>query len=343
MQAPFVSIRYRPMRPSDVRECVELVAAHPVEGPRYGRSIADLRAAWLHVLAHEGFCATAVLEEQVGARVRIIAVGADVAVSDDFVRELKASPSFWIGPELTNRAARGNSPLLSERQFREANSCGGLNLAVWQATIRAKDMQRHDVGNALIVSFVDYHRGYLLKELVGQAANVEQFVAMRSSGGLLWNFAQSCYGELPENVQDIIRKPHVVGVTREMVFGRPGSWGSWVGSLFLYRPPRFGFTRSEQRLLLSALDGGTDEELSDKLSLSLTTVKKAWRAIYDRAAACIPDSNPRAEEVWPERGREKKHHLIAYLREHPEELRPVSRKLLQKSPHKSVSPESIRN
>ena len=29
-----------------------------------------------------------------------------------------------------------------------------------------------------------------------------------------------------------------------------------------------------------------------------------------------------------ERGKEKKHHLLAYLHEHPEELRPVSRKLL---------------
>ena len=29
-----------------------------------------------------------------------------------------------------------------------------------------------------------------------------------------------------------------------------------------------------------------------------------------------------------ERGKEKKHHLLAYLHKHPEELRPVSRKLL---------------
>ena len=108
------------------------------------------------MLACEGFCATAVLEEQVGARVRIVAVGASVFVSDDFVRELKASPSFWIGPRLANTVARGNSPLLSKKQIRVANSHGGLNLAVWQGTVRAEDMQRPEVGNTLTVAFVDY-------------------------------------------------------------------------------------------------------------------------------------------------------------------------------------------
>jgi hypothetical protein len=32
-----------------------------------------------------------------------------------------------------------------------------------------------------------------------------------------------------------------------------------------------------------------------------------------------------------ERGKEKKHRLLGYLREHAEELRPVSRKLLQQA------------
>lgn len=75
-----------------------------------------------------------------------------------------------------------------------------------------------------------------------------------------------------------------MGMTREIATGQPGSWGGWAGMLFLYRQPTLGFSRSEQRLLLSALDGVTDQELSNKLGLSLTTVKKTWRRIYDRVA-----------------------------------------------------------
>jgi hypothetical protein len=44
----------------------------------------------------------------------------------------------------------------------------------------------------------------------------------------------------------------------------------------------------------------------------------------------IPD-NPQADERSSKRGKEKKRRLLAYLRDHPEELRPFSRKLLQQA------------
>jgi len=54
-------------------------------------------------------------------------------------------------------------------------------------------------------------------------------------------------------------------------------------------------------------------------------VKKVWGSIYERVSAhshgLIPDKVP--EELNSERGKEKKQRLLAYLREHPEELRPA--------------------
>jgi DNA-binding NarL/FixJ family response regulator len=79
-------------------------------------------------------------------------------------------------------------------------------------------------------------------------------------------------------------------------------------------------------LLLAALEGGTDEELAVKLDISLSAVKKTWRSIYERVRAgnsgVIPDQLQ--AESTPERGKEKKQRLLAYLREHPEEVRPAS-------------------
>ena len=99
----------------------------------------------------------------------------------------------------------------------------------------------------------------------------------------------------------------------------------------VYQRPAFGFRPSEQRLLAAALAGGTDEELSKALMISLSAVKKTWQAIYERVAAVRPgpttaDGPDRMH--LRQRGKEKKHGLLAYLREHPEELRPVSRRLL---------------
>jgi hypothetical protein len=69
---------------------------------------------------------------------------------------------------------------------------------------------------------------------------------MESGGWLLCEVAG-------KSAQEIMREPHIVGVTREMDSGRPGSW---VGTLFDYNPPQILFSRGQQRLLLSALSGG---------------------------------------------------------------------------------------
>jgi DNA-binding NarL/FixJ family response regulator len=83
---------------------------------------------------------------------------------------------------------------------------------------------------------------------------------------------------------------------------------------------------SEQRLLLVALRGGTDKELADELGISLATVKKHWLSIYSRVSSHLPSlfaSRVAAQEEGG-RGRQKKQHIIEYVREHPEELRPAS-------------------
>ncbi len=190
-----MSIRHRSMRPNDVRECVEIIAANPLVSARYGSSIADLRPAWLRVLAAQAFCGTTTIEEVEGSQVRMVGIGGTVLVSDDFVRELKTPPFFWIGPELVRRMGRGDSPLLSEKQAREANSRGGLNLAVWHASMRLEDMKSVEAWNVMMAAFMKHHRGYLVKELVTHAECVGQAQGMRLSGSHLWNGTDGRYSE----------------------------------------------------------------------------------------------------------------------------------------------------
>ena len=79
-------------------------------------------------------------------------------------------------------------------------------------------------------------------------------------------------------------------------------------------------------MLLAALGGRTDEDITETLEISLSAVKKTRRSIYERVTAqspgLIPDQVP--EELTSEGSKEKKQRLLAYLREHPEELRPAS-------------------
>lgn len=329
-----MSIRHHPMRAKDVRECVELVTAQPFVAPRYGDSVSNLRSAWSRLLSSGGFCSTSVIEEDLeGSRPRMLGVGVSVFVTDDFLREMKTPPFVWIGPEFAKRVARGDdSVLLSRKEVREANSRGGLNLLIWHGSIRTEDAKRAEIWSELMTVFLNNHRGFLFKEIVVQGESPEHLEGLRNSGGFLLRAADGRYGDIQAiDSHQLAREPHVVGITREIAVQQ---FGSWVSALFYYEPPRFGFSSSEQRLLLAALAGGTDEDLSDQLGVSLSTVKKTWRSVYDRVAECSPKlipNNARPGGETLERGREKKQHLLSYLRTRPEELRPVSRKLLQRN------------
>jgi DNA-binding NarL/FixJ family response regulator len=314
------------MQPNDVRACAEIVAMHPVVGPRYGDTIADLRPAWLKLLGQKAF-RPVVFEDGQGLDRRIIGCGIATFVSDDFMSTLKKPPFFWAGPELVRRVIGGRSPLLSDKQVREANYDGGLNLLVWESTVRAEDSSRKDVIQALFAAFAENYRGFRLKELISHSVTAEQLEGMLQSGGMHVNadgrYADGVKKPLPE----VVAEPHYFGITRDLALRR---FGTWIGLLFAYEAPRFRFRPSEQQLLSAALRGGTDEELADELGISLSAVKKTWRLIYDRVAACNAgidlnghDPVPTVSEV-SERGKEKKRRLLAYLRDHLEELRPAA-------------------
>jgi hypothetical protein len=325
-----VSIRYRQMLPKDVRECVDVIAAHPIVGPRYGSAITDLRTAWLNLLGRDAFTPV-VFEEIRGSDVRILGVGVTVFVSDDFTREIKTPPLFWIGPELARRVARGDSPVLSDKELQEANSGAGLNLFVWQTGLLPEDLKRPEVTSKAMATFSRFHRGFLLKELILQPESPEYLHGLCNAGALLLNPAHGSYAEFHvSGASDFLTRPCVIGGTREKVLSQLVSWAYL---LFVYQPPQCGFTRSEQQLVLSALDGGTDEELAESLYISVSAVKKMWHSIYDRVGVCLPELLPHsATDAEPsERGKEKRRRLLAYLLDHPEELRPVSRRLLKQS------------
>jgi DNA-binding CsgD family transcriptional regulator len=311
------------MRPKDVRQCVEIVATNPVVAPRYGCAIADLGTVWLRLLGREAFRAI-VFEELGGSGVTVVGVGVSTFVSDDFLRVLKTPPFVWAGSEMVKRVMLGESPLLSDKQVRQANADGGLNLVVWEGAVRDLFRNRPEVHYAFLQTFVVEHRGFLLKELLGQMTSEEALQATVHSGNLFLSSTSGRYIDYMEKPADVLlAEPHFIGIKRELALDRVGTW---IGSLFVYQPPQFGFRPSEQRLLLAALEGGTDEELAVKLDISLSAVKKTWRSIYERVRAgnsgVIPDQLQ--AESTPERGKEKKQRLLAYLREHPEEVRPAS-------------------
>ena len=163
------------------------------------------------------------------------------------------------------------------------------------------------------------------------AESVERLQWILYSEGRLWDPAAGRYVEAVErNLQEVVGEPHIVGITRDIARARQGNW---IDAMFHYRPPQVGFSRAEQLLLLTTLRNeaaGADQELAAALGVSMPTVKKMWLSIYRRAASLselAPDGCEQGHEPV-HRGKEKRRRLLAYLRNHPEELRPLSRKAM---------------
>jgi hypothetical protein len=323
-----LSISHRPAQPRDIRPCVEILAAHPVLGPRYADILGDLPEVLPSLLGSDGFAIT-VFEETLGPTTRMLGGGTGCFVHDEFMRELRTPPFFWGTVELMHRVKRGESTILSDKEVRDANAREGLNLFVWHTGLSAPDLDRPEVVNTLLSAFIEVYRGYRIKELLEQAETWRQFCGMRAAGGFVVGAdGQFCDFTNAKEV-DVVKRPLLVGLTRELA---ERAAGSWVASLFQYEIPRFGLSPSQQKLLLAALAGRTDEELSEELRVSISAVKKSWREINTRIADRFPDGAPSSLHGAPcaqHRGKQKRHHLLAYLREHPEELRPYSRKLLK--------------
>lgn len=333
-----MSIRFRVPLPKDIRRCVEIVAEHPILGPRYASAIADLPEVLLSLLGRDA-CLCAVFEQFDGHSARLLGSGIATFVSDEFVREVKTPPSFWAVPEIVRRIKGGDSPILTDREVREANSKGGLNVFSWHTGCSVEDMQRAEVNNAVAGAFVELCRGFLLKETLTQVETWQHFCGICAMGTYIVNPADGRYVQHFGAVEeDVIRVPLTGGLTRDLAHEVSGSW---LASLFHYESPRFGLSRSQQRLLQAALTGCTDDELSDELGISIFAVKNAWRRIYDRVGRHLVGSvrgELESDGKTPYRGKQRRHHLLAYLREHPEELRPFSRKpLLQRGLHSRPS------
>jgi hypothetical protein len=105
-----------------------------------------------------------------------------------------------------------------------------------------------------------------------------------------------------------------------------GEWpGKAVALMFAHQPPRCAFTYAEQQVLMRAADGLTDAKIAQDIGITVTAVSLRWRSIYNRIAEHAPFVLQSDECPDGVRGQEKRRLVIAFVNEHPEELRPYSK------------------
>src|SRR5262249_35528793 len=208
--------------------------------------------------------------------------------------------------------ASGEPVVLNRGQIGAGNAGEGIDFVnmygTWRDGIMNAD-QLSEVQALLGTSFVEHFAGYRFNRVLKEAIGHSRIALARATGTyrLVAEFQES--------------ESALAVVTRESVLTAPYSVAA---RMYRYQSPVLRLRPAEQRLLSAALAGKTDAELSADLGLSVEAVKKRWMSIFDRVDEFKPGILNRAEADNDARGPQKRHRVIAYIRTHPEELRPFS-------------------
>ncbi len=300
---------------SDFRSCIPLLSS-PFLCDRSEHG--SLCAFWSEIVSSQSGVAAVAADANDPAAIVHFAFG--VFVSDERAEEYRRCTSPCIPRSLLAQWVAGERPFLSLPEIASLNAGRGLNLLMTHYGHRRGDAR---VYVANYESSRRVLRGWNLRTYT-----VEMFTEPerddrtwgRNLGFRVLEYPPSRY--LAAGIP-IERAPFLWVANREEAKS-DAHYG--LALLFeTYAPPRFALTLREQQVLSLALDGGTDTSLARTADISESTVKKIFRTIYAKVAgAGVVDL--RVADAPEQRGVETRRHLLNYVREHPQELRPYSRR-----------------
>jgi DNA-binding CsgD family transcriptional regulator len=258
---------------------------------------------------------------------RIVSFSATIFATDEFCSAAESTLPPYLGVQIAQHYFSCAVPVLQGEEVARTNARDGLNVVMCFEGWELDGLSREHVlavREKQSEAFHLTHAGYRMKEVLADPIDDEEVNWMLDAGARVRR-DYSRYFQKHSAPTRYSPRPRLVGLTKEEAWAHPGSY---LSSFFVHTPPRFLFNRSEQLLLRHALVGVTSDELAASLSISPWTVKKRWQAIYNRVAdvdrelLMPPVANGAHVTV---RGAERRRHLLQYLRQHPEELRPFSR------------------
>ena len=303
----------RELRDEDLIECLEINPGHIGE-ELVGRARAV--EIWKRLMRLRAFNSTVIEAARPPQGHRIVGFGAAVFVSQAFADDELSTPRPGINSRIVASVDSGRSVVLSETELRSANTRGGLDMVILYGSCRRNLLNQGEVSEAattMSVSFLEAHLGYRFHRLMMETVGREEAALTEATHAY----------RIVRKFQEPGRPPRGLWVfTREDAVNVTASMGN---ALFRYVEPVLRLRDADQQVLLAALSGLTDEELSSKLSISLTGVKKRWLSIFERTIDVRPDLFPTVDiqKDGQKRGRQKRHHVLAYMRRHPEELGPI--------------------
>lgn len=308
-------LSHRPATPAD------FAAASASLAPWYGLPAEDLAQAWPALLDREGVWSL-VIEDVTGIP-KPLSLSLTVFISDRLADRIEAGRCPRYGNEIISRFLSRNDEPLSIERIRVAHHGAGLNLASLHTVGLDVELGHSSAG---VVSELrarvcfEALRGYNIKRCLREVYSNQALSSFLAGGWRLRDDYNRFFGEPTEG--PTLQRPYLIGLTRQESEGTD-SGGARMAAMFHRYPIRLSLRRVHRELLSAALEGLTDAELSSRLSLSPSAIKKRWASVYERVEGLIPGLPPANDRTDKTRGAERRRHVLNYLRDHPEEFRPL--------------------
>lgn len=258
-----------------------------------------------------------------GKEPRCVAAGITCFVPEELADHFSTDPKPYLNRRLLIRYRDGEtSVFLSPEQQAHRNSGSGLDMFVLeycQETFDFEDPWAHEILNAIIPVYIAAHTGFNIKRCLHETEIAVGHVQEAGGNPFLFDVCP----QDPFSLSDVGHGPRgVYGVSRDRLTADKAT--GIAKSILFCQTPRFQLVLREQEVVRLALDGLTDVEIGQKIGVSRDRVRQIWQGIY----AHLEDVNPDffSSVVSPveglKRGGERRRVSVAYLRTHPEELRP---------------------
>ena len=241
-----------------------------------------------------------------------VAFASSVFVTAEFATRELRNPQPGLNSRLIASAASGGSVVRAEASLSDTSTRNALDVVVLSCNPLYGAMNDEETIQAemlLPASFAESHIGFRLNRILLETVCERQCKTHESSG--VWRTVR----KFPDCARALLV------LTQEEACAMSGSVAA---PLFQYQDPVLHLRETDKQLLAEAIHGEPDSELAARMNLSLSSIKKRWASLFDRVANVRPDLLPEAEGRGAHGGRgpQKRHRILAYVRSHPEELRP---------------------
>ena len=309
---------WRRTRACDLPACLAL---HPAKNGAETVGSAQAMKAWRELFGMTHATRTAVAEMHGKGESKIVGFGFAAFVKKSFAETEVRNPRPGLNSRIIESVVAGKPVIATFEDVRDANTQGDLQQVIldtsWHNALLSPT-QRDEVRVLLGIAYMDLHVGYHFSRILSEMVDeldlwhvrdhrsfqiADRFEAYRlSNPNTTWNADRAL---LIATLDSMRSDPHSIAA----------------GLFQHHLEPRFAFTPGEQQLLEAALEGTDDASAASSLFVSLPAIKRRWESIFERVASVTPDLCPPGNGT---RGIQKRQRVLAYVRNHPEELRPFN-------------------